>query len=118
MDETESILSSVKKLLDIVDDETEFDSDVQSGINSAFLTLYRLGIGPSDPFRVDDMTTWEQLDTIIPKDVILDYLHLKVALVFDPPASSAVIEVYNNRISELEFTMNIMVDNGGGNVTG
>lgn len=112
------ILDDVKQMLCIQTDVHEFDIDVTSHVNSAFLVLNQLGIGPSTPFYVDSTTTWESLDTIVPKQVILDYLFLKTKLVFDPPSSSSIIEAYKDRISELEFRMNIIVDNGGGVISG
>lgn len=118
MDETTTILSSVKKLLNINESVTEFDTDIRSHINGALFSLYQLGVGPSSPFSISNETTWDEYDTIVPKDVVLDYLHLKTAMIFDPPTTSSVIEAYKDRISELEFRMNLLVDNGGGYVTG
>ena len=112
------ILDDVKKELNIGFDVHEFDLDIRSHINGAFFSLYQLGVGPSRPFRIDNNTTWDEYETSIPHDVILDYINLKVALVFDPPSSTSVIEAYKDRISELEFRMNVEVDDGGGNVTG
>ena len=118
MDESSTILSTVKKLLNIDDDTTEFDADIKAYINGAFFSLYQLGIGPSAPFSINDTTTWENYTTSVPKSVVLDYLHLKTAIIFDPPSSSSVVEAYKDRISELEFRMNILVDNGGGDISG
>ncbi len=118
MDGSTKILSSVKKLLNIEDGTTEFDMDVQSYINGAFFSLNQLGIGPTTPFSINSNTTWNEFQTSVPKDVVLDYIHLKTAVIFDPPSSSAVAEAYKERLSELEFRMNVFVDNGGGNVTG
>lgn len=113
------ILEDVKRNLNIHPDEHEFDNDIRVYTNGAFLTLHQLGVGPSDaPFSITNSTTWSEFNTSIPYDVILDYLFLKVKTVFDPPQVSAVIEAYKNQISELEFRMNIQVDDGGGNVTG
>ena len=113
------ILDDVKQMLNIQSEVTEFDIDILSSTNSAFFALHQLGVGPSDtPFSITSNTLWSEFITQVPKSVILDYLSLKVKMVFDPPTSSAVIEAYKDRIAELEFRMNIMVDSGGGNVTG
>lgn len=118
MDDTSIILTSVKKILNISEDVNEFDMDILSHVNGAFFSLYQIGVGPSSPFSIDSTTTWDEYDTLVPKDVVLDYIHLKTAMIFDPPSSSSVIEAYKDRISELEFRMSILVDNGGGDVTG
>lgn len=117
MDESMPILTSVKKMLNINDDTTEFDLDILSHINSAFFALNQLGIGPSTPFSISSSTTWSSFTTNVPKDVVLDYVVLKTNLIFDPPSSSTVLDAYKDRISELEFRMNILVDSGGGTVT-
>lgn len=118
MDSHSMIINDVKRLLSIDSDTSEYDLDIISHVNSAFFTLFSLGIGPSTPFSVDSSTTWDEFSSNVPSNVLLDYVYLKVALVFDPPSSSAVIDAYKDRIAELEFRMNILVDNGGGYVTG
>lgn len=118
MDESENILVSVKKPLGVEETTTEFDGDIRALINGAFFSLYQLGVGPSTPFYISDDTSWSEFDTVIPKDVVLDYIYLKTKLVFDPPTVSSVIDAYKDRISELEFRMNIETDNGGGITSG
>lgn len=119
MSESNVILDNVKQLLNIEHDTHEFDRDILASINSSFFTLYQLGVGPSDePFHCGLETTWNSFETSVPKDVVLDYLHLTTSLVFDPPTISSVLDAYKNRIMDLEFRMNIYVDDGGGNVTG
>ncbi len=112
------ILDTVKHMLGIESSTTEFDVDVLSDINSAFFKLYQLGVGPSEPFTADEDTSWDEFVTSVPSGVIQNYVHLKTAVVFDPSASATVTQAYNDRIAELEFYMNIEVDNGGGYVTG
>lgn len=115
--ETPTILNEIKQMLGIVPETTEFDIDILSNINSAFLILHQLGIGGSTAFYIEPDSVWADLKTTINHTIIRDYLYLKTKVVFDPPSSSSVTEAYNNRISELEFRMNIEVDNGGGVIT-
>ena len=117
-DDVATILSDIKKMLNIQPEVKEFDIDVISHINGAFITLYQLGVGPSYPFSIDKKTIWDSFETTVPQNVIRDYLYLKTKLVFDPPVASNVFEAYKERISELEFRMSIMVDNGGGIIVG
>lgn len=118
MDDNSIILNDVKKMLGIQIEVSEFDIDITMHINGAFFTLNQLGIGPSTPFTVTNSTTWSLFETSIPKSIVLEYLYLKTKLVFDPPTASNVYEAYKDRIAELEFRMSIMVDNGGGVITG
>ena len=108
----ESILTSIKKLLGITEEYEHFDSDLIMHINSVFMILTQLGVGPSDGFYITDkMTTW---DDFIPRGKSLEsvksYMYMKVKLLFDPPQSSAVMESMKNMISEFEWRLNLEVD--------
>lgn len=108
----ESILTSVKKLLGIVDEYEHFDSDIIMHINSALFTLKQLGVGPSEGFTISDKNaTWTDFIKDIKKvEAVKSYVYLKVKLVFDPPASSAVMEAIKNQISEYEWRLNVEVE--------
>ena len=108
----ESILTSIKKLLGIDEEYTQFDSDIIMHINSVFLNLTQLGVGPSEGFQIeDDSDTWEDFigDSNQLQAVKL-YVYLKVKLLFDPPLSSSVIESMNRMITELELRLNVAVE--------
>jgi hypothetical protein len=51
-----SILTSTKKILGVSADDTVFDLDIITHINSAFSTLCQLGIGPATGFMIEDAT--------------------------------------------------------------
>ena len=110
-----SILTSIKKLLGITAECTDFDSDIIMHINSVFMVLNQLGVGPSEGFSIEDDTThWTEfidVDTYPEKKTLLSaaksYIHLKVKLQFDPPLSSAVEKAINDRINELEWRLNV-----------
>jgi hypothetical protein len=50
----QSILKSTKKILNLSVDDTSFDLDILTHINSAFSHLHQLGIGPEAGFVVED----------------------------------------------------------------
>lgn len=108
----DSILTSIKKLLGIAEEYEHFDSDLIMHINSVFMVLNQLGVGPVEGFSITDKTeTWEdftQNDLMIQS--VKSYVYLKVRLLFDPPSSSAVMESINRQISELEWRLNLSVD--------
>lgn len=109
-----SILASIKKLLGIAEEYTQFDTDIIMHINSVFSTLTQLGVGPSDGFSIeDDSSTWSDYLSANSSrlNFVKTYIYLKVRLVFDPPQSSAVIDAINRNISELEWRINIAVEN-------
>lgn len=117
----DSILTSIKKLLGITEEYTQFDTDIIMHINSVFSTLTQLGVGPTSGFMIeDDGAIWsEYLKSSDPRlNFVKTYIYLKVRLVFDPPQSSAVIDAINRNISELEWRINVAVDPGESNGTG
>lgn len=110
----DSILTSIKKLLGISEDYTQFDDDIIMHINSVFLNLTQLGVGPDEGFLIeDDSASWDDfvdLESNMPLQAIKSYIFLKVKLLFDPPLSSTVIESMNRMISELEWRLNVAAE--------
>ena len=111
----ESILTSIKKLLGVPDDYDHFDSDIIMHINSVFMILNQLGIGPEEGFTIADKTaTWEDfLHSGKNLESVKSYVHLKVKLLFDPPMSSTVMEAMKQMISELEWRLNVQAELNG-----
>lgn len=103
----ESILESIKKLLGIIQEDTIFDNDIIMHINSVFMILTQIGVGPSEGFSIkDESSTWEQFIVDGNKlQAIKSYMYLKVRLLFDPPLSSAVMSSIERQISELEWRL-------------
>lgn len=110
----ESILTSIKKLLGISEDYHQFDDDIIMHINTVFLNLTQLGVGPEDGFFIeDDSSSWDDfvdIENNAQLHAVKSYMYLKVKLLFDPPLSSSVIESTNRMISELEWRLNAAVD--------
>ena len=108
----ESILTSIKKLLGITEEYTQFDVDIMMHINSAFSVLHQLGVGPDDGFRIsgkDD--TWDQfLQDQKKLELAKTYIYLKVKILFDPPLSSAVMDCINREISQYEWRLMITAE--------
>lgn len=106
----DSILTSVKKMLGIAEEYEQFDADVIMHINSAFMILTQLGVGPSEGFSIEDNSAiWSdfiQDSTNI--ESVKSYVYLRVKLLFDSTSlGSPVIEAMNRQISELEWRLNI-----------
>ena len=108
----DSILITIKKLLGISEDYKQFDTDLIIHINSVFMVLNQLGVGPADCFVIfDDSETWDDFITDGRKlELVKTYMYLKVKLMFDPPLSSAVIESTNRMIDEYEWRLNVAAD--------
>lgn len=105
----ESILISIKKLLGLEADYTVFDADITMHINSVFMILNQLGVGPEKCFKIDDdLAVWTDFTEDIEQvEAVKTYIYHKVKMLFDPPSSSAVIEANKQIISELEWRLNV-----------
>lgn len=107
------ILTSVKKLLGIAEEYKHFDEDIIVHINSVFMILTQLGVGPSEGFSInDESAVWTDFIGEDNKNFqsVKTYVYMKVKLIFDPPLSSAVLESMNRTISELEWRLNVAAD--------
>lgn len=108
----ESILTSVKKMLGITEEYEQFDADIIMHVNSVFMVLTQIGVGPAAGFTIkgkeEIWTDFMQENSQL--ELVKSYMYLKVRLLFDPPLGSAVIEVMNRQISEFEWRLNVAVD--------
>lgn len=105
----ESILVTIKKLLGITKEYTNFDTDIITHINTTFITLNQLGVGPKEGFMIkDDADIWSDFIGDNKKlNSVQTYIYLKVKLVFDPPLNSSVMEANKQMINELEWRLNV-----------
>lgn len=108
----ESILTSVKKMLGIIEEYTQFDTDIIIHINSVLTILNQLGVGPTEGLSITGKETlWTDfIPTSSKLEFVKSYTYLKVKLLFDPPLSSAAIESMNRQISELEWRIQVAAD--------
>ena len=121
MDETtqvsasDSILTSVKKLLGLEASYNAFDADIIIHINSVFSVLTQLGVGARTGFSiVDDSAVWSDFipDNDPRLNMVKSYMYAKVRSLFDPPTSSTVAQALSESIKEFEFRLNVQVDPG------
>lgn len=108
----ESILTSVKKMLGITEEYTHFDADIIIHINTVFVILTQMGIGPKEGFSIiDEHATWSDFTSDI-KDLeaVKTYVYLKVKLIFDPPTSSIVLDANKRMLDELEWRLHVACD--------
>lgn len=109
---SDSILSSVKKLIGISEDDKSFDLDIMLNINSAISTLYQLGV-IKKPFSVtskydiyEDLFSGTSMGTEDVINQIKMYFVYKTKLGFDSSTlSSTVIEVIKDMINEVEWRL-------------
>ena len=110
----ESILTSIKKLIGPSAEDTHFDPDIIIHINSVLADLTELGVGPAEGFMIeDDSAFWTDFideGSLARLNNVKTYIYLRVKLLFDPPANSAVIESMNKQIDKLEWRLNVAAE--------
>ena len=112
----ESILTSIKKLLGIAEEYAQYDADIIMHINSVFMTLNQLGVGPSEGFYIeDDVAEWtDYISDLTKLQAVKTYVYLKVRIVFDSASlGSATLAAYEREIKELEWRLNIAAEYKG-----
>lgn len=106
----QSILNSVKVQLGIPYTHTEFDAILLLDINTAFGVLNQLGVGPDEPFTIeDDSATWDSFITQNNTEMAKQFVALKVKEIFDPPTGAAA-DALKRVLDELTWRLNVAVN--------
>lgn len=119
----DSILKSTRASLGVGADETAFDTEILMYLNSAIATLLQIGLQPKESglYVEDDQATWTQLIGPVAEQgelaAVKTYIHLRVALLFDPPDIGFVLTAMKEQIKELEWRLNVTVDTPDPEVT-
>lgn len=108
----ESILTSVKKDLGILEEDTNFDPDIIRAINTALAILTQIGVGPAAGFSIQDKTAvWTDFVPNMPYyEPVKNDVVMRVKLIFDPPTSGPLLDSTKNLMNELEWRLNVAVD--------
>lgn len=109
----ESILTSIKKMLGISEEDKDFDTDIVIHINSALMTLKQIGVGPEEGYLItSEAETWTNYlgESSSDLPIVKTYVFMKVKLIFDPPTSSFVAESYKRMIDEFEWRLRLEVE--------
>lgn len=111
VNEKDSILNSIKKMLGIDPDNHDFDLDILVNLNSSIFILQQNGIDPKDGFTLtNENQTYEDYlkdEDLNLKDAIAMYLFVRTKTWFDPPSSSIVMETYKQTANELLWRIRI-----------
>lgn len=112
--DTTSILESIKGRIG-VENDTEFDDELIPLINAELSSLYMIGIGPADGFAIKDRDDlWSSFTSNgVIKNLAMEYIALRVGLIFDPPTNSFVNESKKRKADELEWRLRVLGEPGG-----
>lgn len=109
----DSILDSTKKVLGLAPEYDVFDPDILMHINTTFATLNQLGIGPEAGYFIEDAeVTWDAFLGDDPRfNQVKTYVFLRVKMLFDPPATSYLIDAMKEQIQEYEWRISVLREN-------
>ena len=93
-------------------EDKHFDPEIIMHINTFMLDLTQIGIGPWTGFTIEsDETLWS--DFISDRkdyEAVKTYLYLNVKLVFDPPASSTIVEAMKSQSDKILWRLQRAVE--------
>lgn len=118
MDNMNSILGTIRQMIDGEANGDAFDLDLITHINATFMTLHQLGVGPKEGFMIEDDTTeWTDFLPLSPAlNMVKSYMYLKAKLVFDPPPSATTVQAFERMVSEYEWRLRTGCDTGKGEI--
>lgn len=103
-----SILNTIKVPLNVSADDTDFDEELVTHINSAFFELYQLGVGPKNrAYEIEDATqVWDDFFGPIPNlNAVKTYIYMWVRQIYDPPPTSYAVESYTRQMEQLQWRL-------------
>lgn len=107
-----SILLTIKKALGVADGDTGFDTDIILAINTVFMSLNQLGVGPDLVFHIsDENDNWADfLIGATDLEAVKSYILFKTRLMFDPPTSGFLVEAIKAQALELEWRLQVQAE--------
>lgn len=111
----DSILDTLKKMLGLDKEFTSYDVDIITNINSIFMTLHQLGVGPTEVFSITGSDeVWSSFlanaRTTNDLNAVKSYMYLRLRLLFDPPSSSYVLNSMDSQIKEYEWRLQVQAE--------
>lgn len=105
----ESVLKTIKKILNVDPEDTSFDLDIVTHINTAFFHLHQLGIGPEAGFAIDgpDQKWSDFIQGPIPiVSALKTNIGLRVRALWDPPQMPHVAKAMEQQLAESDWRLN------------
>lgn len=105
---TESILDSIKNMLGINEEDTNFDRELIIYINGALMIMSQLGVGTDGYLISGRDDTWEDfMGDREDLELVKSAVYLRVRLIFDPPQNSFLVDAINKQIVEYDWRIEI-----------
>lgn len=105
---TDSILDSIKSMLGIDVEDTNFDKELIIYINGALMIINQLGVGPSGYTIAGKANTWDEfLEDRTDLELVKTNIYLRVRLIFDPPQNSFLVAAIKEQITEYDWRIEL-----------
>ena len=105
---TESILDSIKNMLGINEEDTNFDKELIIYINGALMIMSQLGVGTDGYLISGRDDTWKDfMGDREDLELVKSAVYLRVRLIFDPPQNSFLVDAINKQIAEYDWRIEI-----------
>ena len=106
---SDSILTTIKKMLGFEEAYEHFDIDIIVFINDALSVLHQIGVGPTTAFKITDKSaTWTDfIGNATNLEMVKTFIYVKVRLIFDPPSTAALLEAFKNNLTETTWRLSI-----------
>lgn len=107
-----SILHDVKQMVGQEWDDTTYDLDIKTHINSTFFDLQQIGVGPASGFAIEDENTLWDVYLLGNKNLnaVKSYIYIRVRLLFDPPTNSFLVDSLQKQVDKLEWRLMVEMD--------
>lgn len=107
----DSILDTTKRQLGLDLEDSSFDSELITHVNSIFFVLNQLGVGPEEGFSIIDRNDkWSAFTGADQIHAVRTYMGLKVRLIFDPPPTGPSTEAMERQANQMEWRLNIHME--------
>lgn len=111
----DSILLSIKKMLGMEPEFTQFDPDIILHINTIIQVLYQIGLDIPEGFVVVDQnnlwTDYIQNPRYVKiTSLIKQYIFMRVRMIFDPPSSQTLSTAIQESINEMQWRISQWID--------
>lgn len=105
---TPSILDSIKQMLGMSTEDTNFDRELIIYINGALMVMNQLGVGPSGYTITNKSNNWSEflLDRT-DLELVKTNVYLRVRLTFDPPQNSFLVNAIKDQIAEYDWRIEL-----------
>lgn len=111
----ESVLTSVKICLcGIPENDEAFDENLMMFINSAFGTLYQIGIGPKEGYSISSkVDKWSDfISDVRLQSLVKDYIVTYTKVYFCPPESGFVLTSLEKQLDEKVWRLRVFGEEG------